>query len=77
MDPLAQALKDSDAYVRKTAVMCVPKVYELTPELVEQHKLIEEVQSILEKETNSVVISNTLHECYLGHDHLPNGGVSY
>ena len=60
IDPLSQALKDTDPYVKKTAVMSVPKVYELTPELVEQHKLIEEVQSILNKDTNSVVIANTI-----------------
>jgi vesicle coat complex subunit len=40
--------------------MCVPKVYELTPKLVEEHKMIEEIQSILEKETNSVVIANAI-----------------
>ena len=60
MDPLAAALKDTDSYVKKTAVMCVPKVYELTPELVEQHKMIEELQSIIGKDNNSNVIANTI-----------------
>jgi len=26
-DPLKSALKDEDAYVRKTGVLCVPKLY--------------------------------------------------
>jgi len=34
-DPLKQALKDEDSYVRKTAVMCVPKLYEISPTLIE------------------------------------------
>jgi vesicle coat complex subunit len=54
------ALRDTDPYVKKTAVMAVPKFYELTPELIEQHKIIEEVQGILNKDTNSVVIANTV-----------------
>jgi len=29
-DPLKMALKDIDPYVRKTAVLCVPKVYEVS-----------------------------------------------
>ena len=34
-DPLKQALKDEDSYVRKTAVMCVPKLYEISLTLIE------------------------------------------
>jgi len=60
IDPLLQALKDTDPYVKKTAVMCVPKVYELTPELIEENKIIEEVQEILNNDTNSVVVANTI-----------------
>ena len=33
IEPLKEALLDDDAYVRKTAVLCVPKVFECTPEL--------------------------------------------
>ncbi len=32
---LQGALNDDDAYVRKTAVLCVPKVYELNPEMID------------------------------------------
>lgn len=30
-DPLKEALKDEDAYVRKTGALCVPKLYEIAP----------------------------------------------
>lgn len=29
IDPLKMSINDSDAYVRKTAILCIPKVYEL------------------------------------------------
>lgn len=31
LGPLADAMNDEDAYVRKTAAMCVAKVYEINP----------------------------------------------
>ena len=34
-EPLKISLNDKDAYVRKTAAFCIPKVYELTPEIIE------------------------------------------
>jgi vesicle coat complex subunit len=34
-DPLKRALKDIDPYVRKIAVLCVPKVYEVSTEIIE------------------------------------------
>ncbi len=43
-EPLIQCLKDKEAYVRKCAAFCVPKLYELSPEIVEQNKLIEILQ---------------------------------
>lgn len=35
LGPLSDALNDEDAYVRKTAVMCIPKVYEINAQKVE------------------------------------------
>ena len=34
IDPLIVALSDKSAYVRKTAVLCVPKVMEVSKDLV-------------------------------------------
>jgi len=38
--PLKEALSDDDPYVRKTAVLCVPKVFEVSEELVTVNGLI-------------------------------------
>merc|ERR1719150_2374612 len=35
-DPLYSALKDTDPYVRKTAAICVAKLYDINNELVEE-----------------------------------------
>jgi len=35
IDPLKYALKDEDSYVRKTAVICVAKLYDSAPDLIE------------------------------------------
>ena len=40
-DLLKEVLNDEDPYVRKTAVLCVPKVYEVSPQLVEMTGLID------------------------------------
>lgn len=60
VQPLSDALEDKDAYVRKNAVMCLPKVYELDPKLVEKHGLVQKLKNILEKEKNPTVVSNTV-----------------
>jgi len=64
-DPLREALSDKDPYVRKTAVLCVPKVYEITPDLVDKGGFVQIMQKMLEKEGNALVMANlvvTLHE---------------
>ena len=38
--PLKEAINDEDAYVRKTAVLCIPKVYELNAQMIENAGLI-------------------------------------
>ncbi len=39
--PLKEALQDTEPYVRKTAALCVSKVYEITPDIVENNGLID------------------------------------
>ena len=34
-DPLKKALNDEDAYDRKTAALCIPKLFEVAPEMIE------------------------------------------
>ena len=53
-------LKDQNAYVRKNAIMCVPKVYEISPELIERENLIKTVKDIFNKDTNYDVVANAI-----------------
>ena len=39
-DALKSSLKDEDPYVRKTAALCVPKMYEISPELIENNDFL-------------------------------------
>ena len=56
--PLKKCLADKDAYVRKTAVMAVAKLYEVVPESVETSELLGLLVSCLRDE-NPMVVSNT------------------
>jgi vesicle coat complex subunit len=58
IDSLKKTLSDSDPYVRKTAVLCVPKFYELTPKLVEEKGLVEIMTKLLKTENNPSVLTN-------------------
>jgi AP-1 complex subunit beta-1 len=46
-EPLARALNDQDPYVRKTAVLCVAKVYSYSPDMVESNNFLESLQNLL------------------------------
>lgn len=39
-DPLKSSLNDTEPYVRKTAALCIPKLFEVSPELVDEGGLI-------------------------------------
>ena len=39
-DPLKKSLKDEDPYVRKTGALCVPKMFEISPELIEKEDFL-------------------------------------
>jgi AP-1 complex subunit beta-1 len=58
IEPLKEALADTDPYVKKTAVLCVPKVFEVSPELVETHGLIDTLVNMVQKEGNAFVVAN-------------------
>lgn len=58
-DPLARALKDDDPYVRKTAAICVAKLYDISNELVESRGFIEVLQDML-SDGNPMVVANAV-----------------
>jgi len=58
MEPLKEALSDEDPYVKKTAVLTIPKVYEINRKIIEDNHIIKKLQKMLAKEDNAYVISN-------------------
>lgn len=57
--PLQESLKDEDAYVRKTGVLCVAKLFDSHPMLIKELELIEIVKVML-KDGNTMVVTNAL-----------------
>ena len=58
-DPLRLALRDEDPYVRKTAAMCVLKLFDMNPELVEEQGYAESVAELL-ADGNPMVVTNAV-----------------
>jgi AP-1 complex subunit beta-1 len=58
-EPLRKCMKDPDPYVRKTAVICVAKLYDINPELAEDSGLLETLKDTM-LDGNPVVIANTV-----------------
>lgn len=51
--------QDDDPYVRKTAAICVAKLYDINPELVEERGFLDMLRDLL-KDSNSMVIANAV-----------------
>lgn len=58
-DPLRNCLKDRDPYVRKTAAICVAKLYDMNPELVESQGFLETLLGLL-SDSNPTVVANAV-----------------
>ncbi|OBZ75021.1 Beta-adaptin-like protein C [Grifola frondosa] len=58
-DPLQKCLKDDNPYVRKTAALCVAKLYDLKPELVIENGFLEQLQEMI-ADSNPMVVANTV-----------------
>ncbi|KAH8832832.1 adaptin N terminal region-domain-containing protein [Flagelloscypha sp. PMI_526] len=58
-DPLQKALRDESPYVRKTAALCVAKLYDLKPELVMENGFLEQLQEMI-TDSNPMVVANTV-----------------
>lgn len=59
LQPLGDAMNDEDAYVRKTAAMCVAKVYEINPKKIEDLGLLDRLKDLL-FDSNGMVVSNAV-----------------
>lgn len=58
-DPLSRCLRDENPYVRKTAALCVAKVYELKPELCVDHGFIDVLRDLV-GDGNPMVVANAV-----------------
>eukprot|EP00977_Amphora_coffeiformis_P006709 scaffold1475_cov167-Amphora_coffeaeformis.AAC.2 len=54
-EPLSRALRDDDPYVRKTAAVCVAKLYDINPELVVERGFLEVLHDLISDSNPSVV----------------------
>lgn len=59
VDPLRHALKDSDPYVRKTAAICVAKLFAMDRKLVEKEGFVASLRDLL-ADANSTVVANAV-----------------
>eukprot|EP01090_Pellita_catalonica_P004301 TRINITY_DN1412_c0_g1_i4.p1 TRINITY_DN1412_c0_g1~~TRINITY_DN1412_c0_g1_i4.p1 ORF type:complete len:867 (-),score=182.03 TRINITY_DN1412_c0_g1_i4:1507-4107(-) len=57
--PLRECLKDPDPYVRKTAAVCVAKVWDINPDLVDTQGFLEELRNLL-SDSNPMVVANAV-----------------
>jgi vesicle coat complex subunit len=58
-DPLRHSLKDSDPYVRKTAAICVAKLWMYDPRIVNKEGYITALRDLL-ADTNPTVVANAV-----------------
>lgn len=58
-EPLKDALVDEDPYVRKTAAICVAKLYDISPELIEENEFFPLLADLL-SDGNAMVVANTV-----------------
>jgi AP-2 complex subunit beta-1 len=57
LEPLRLAIKDADPYVRKTASICVAKLYSHDRKLVDQENLVDLLRDLL-ADVNPTVVAN-------------------
>ncbi|KAI9033274.1 Adaptor-related protein complex 1 beta 1 subunit [Hyaloraphidium curvatum] len=58
-EPLRKGLRDENPYVRKTAALCVAKLYDLTPQLAIDNGFVATLQDLL-SDPNPMVIANAV-----------------
>ncbi|CAD6187762.1 unnamed protein product [Caenorhabditis auriculariae] len=58
-NPLIRALADEDPYVRKTAAVCVAKLHDMNPTLVEEQGFVELLNDLL-SDANPMVVANAV-----------------
>lgn len=58
-EPLRKCLKDEDPYVRKTAAVCVAKLYDISSSMVEEQGFLDQLKDLL-SDSNPMVVANAV-----------------
>lgn len=58
-EPLRKCLKDEDPYVRKTAAVCVAKLYDINAQLAEDQGFLDSLRDLL-SDSNPMVVANAV-----------------
>jgi AP-1 complex subunit beta-1 len=58
-EPLSRCLRDDDPYVRKTAAVCVAKLYDISPDLVEDRGFLDTLRDLI-CDANPTVVANAV-----------------
>jgi len=58
-EPLRKALRDDDPYVRKTAAVCVAKLYDIAPEMVDERGFLDTLHDLI-SDSNPSVVANAV-----------------
>lgn len=59
LTPLDQAIKDEDSYVKKTAAICIGKMFDFDPQFMEQRGYLEKLAKLAD-DGNAMVVSNAI-----------------
>ncbi|CAH0479306.1 unnamed protein product [Peronospora belbahrii] len=58
-EPLRRCLQDEDPYVRKTAAICVSKLYDINPDMVEVQGFLDMLKELI-SDSNPTVVANAI-----------------
>jgi len=58
-EPLSRALRDEDPYVRKTAAICVAKLYDIAPQMVQDRGFLDILRDLI-SDSNPTVVANAV-----------------
>lgn len=61
--PLQRTLKDENPYVRKTAAICVAKLFDLNPEMCIEFGFLDQLKNLI-KDSNPMVVANSLNALF-------------
>ena len=74
-EPLRKCLKDDDPYVRKTAAVCVAKLYDISADMVQEQGFLDLLKELL-SDSNPMVVANAVAALSeIGRDDFMNKGV--